>query len=487
MLRKLKSEHLRGISMGAIAVILIVIAITKASIAPFTHDESYTYLNFTHNSFIDIISLKDSFTNNHLLNTLFMKYSELAFGNSEIALRGPNILAFIIYIFFINKFSQKSSLLPSISLLLISTCSIPLFDIFTLARGYGLSIAFMMGSFYFMIRYLKNSNKNYIYAYHVFALLGVLSNFTILIYYASSLLIIILFPVFSSLSSNYKHNLIKEIKANIRPVILSFIMLYEPIRRVKGQQFDFGGKNSFFNSSLQSFFEPYTHGILISNEAKIALSWVTISLLILSSYQVLVHLKKYGYTRLKNELTISTSLVFIMILAMVIQHILLKTDYPIGRFALFLFPLFVLNIFFLLLSTYKSKAYVFGATLFITLAIIGLVNFGRQFSFNSHQEWKYDMNTPLMLEMLYTDWKTSNQPTQKVNLGIDWFFEPSINYYRIRNNLEWLNPVTRNDFSNEYDYLYFENQTKQNLNGLTLKAIHQFEETNTQLAKVVSP
>ena len=473
--------------MGAIAVILIAIAITKASIAPFTHDESYTYLNFTHNSFIDIISLKDGFTNNHLLNTLFIKYFEMIFGNSELALRAPNILALGMFLFFMYKFSLKSTTPISLSLLILCACSIPVFDIFTLARGYGLSIAFMTGSFFYLIQYLQNPKKSLIYAYHIFALLGALSNFTILLYYASSLLIILLFPVFSSIPTNFKHTLIKEIKANIRPVILSFIMLYEPIRRVKGQQFDFGGKNSFFNSSLQSFFEPYTHGILISNEAKIALSWVIISLLMLSCYRVLVHLKEHEYTSLKNELTISTSLVLIMILAMVIQHALLKTDYPIGRFALFLVPLFVLNIFFLLLSTFRSKAYVFGATLFIGMAVIGLVNFGRQFSFNSHQEWKYDMNTPLMLEMLYSEWSSENQPTQKVNLGIDWFFEPSINYYRIRNDLQWLNPVTRNDFSDEYDYLYFENKTKQNLNGLTLKAIHQFKETNTQLAKVVSP
>ncbi|MBK8369526.1 MAG: hypothetical protein IPL10_19670 [Bacteroidetes bacterium] len=74
--------------------------IYKAATTSFTHDESYTYTHYVHQGFMDIISYKTPYTNNHILNTVLMKYCEVFFGSSELSLRLPNILAFILYSIF---------------------------------------------------------------------------------------------------------------------------------------------------------------------------------------------------------------------------------------------------------------------------------------------------------------------------------------------------------------------------------------------------
>ena len=89
-----RASLILNLCLGAL---LFSYVFTKANMASFTHDESFTYLNYPHQSFIDIISFNDWYTNNHILNSLFIKYSEQLFGNSELALRLPNLLLLLVY------------------------------------------------------------------------------------------------------------------------------------------------------------------------------------------------------------------------------------------------------------------------------------------------------------------------------------------------------------------------------------------------------
>ena len=95
----LKSFSIRDFSpyfFLLISVLLVAFVSIKASIASFTHDESYSYLRFVGQSFFEIISYDTPYTNNHILNTLLMKCFDLLFGTSELALRAPNIFFLIV-------------------------------------------------------------------------------------------------------------------------------------------------------------------------------------------------------------------------------------------------------------------------------------------------------------------------------------------------------------------------------------------------------
>lgn len=91
--------------------------------------------------------------NNHYLNTWLMSVSYYLFGDKEIYLRLPNILAFTIYSYFTYKILKQTN---NISLLLLGVCLLLfnpyLYDFFCTARGYGLSLGFGIASLYFLLK-----------------------------------------------------------------------------------------------------------------------------------------------------------------------------------------------------------------------------------------------------------------------------------------------------------------------------------------------
>src|ERR1051326_42770 len=133
-------------SIFTAGVILFFYIAIKASISSFTHDESFTYLHYPHDTFMNIISYKNFYTNNHILNSLLMKYSELLFGSSEFALRLPNLLLFIVYMIYSYLLFRKTNQFLSVAIFILLCANSSLIDLFGLARGYGLSFGFMLMS-----------------------------------------------------------------------------------------------------------------------------------------------------------------------------------------------------------------------------------------------------------------------------------------------------------------------------------------------------
>src|SRR6186713_111544 len=98
--RQSRSGKLRSAFMLTLSVLVMTVTVFKSATTSFTHDESITYGGYVHRSFMDIVSYVPPYTNNHILNTLFMKVSEACFGPAEWALRLHSILALAVYLFF---------------------------------------------------------------------------------------------------------------------------------------------------------------------------------------------------------------------------------------------------------------------------------------------------------------------------------------------------------------------------------------------------
>jgi hypothetical protein len=95
-------------------------------------------------------------------------------------------------------------------------------------------------------------------------------------------------------------------------------------------------------------------------------------------------------------------------------------------------------------------------------------------------EWQYDADTTKMVEILENDISKNNTETP-IKLGINWVFEPSINFYRITNNHNWLQPATRDGFNGDYDYYYI---FKDNLPEIkNIEIIEEFKTSKTLLLK----
>ena len=125
--------------------------VAKAIIVQVTTDEAYTLSILTKVGVWDLVSYKDSYTNNHILHTLLVKLSFAIFGMDQVAGRLPNILSFLLYFGFVWRYSQRffSDDLVRFMFIAVMLGNPYMLEFFALARGYGLSIGLMMASIYF--------------------------------------------------------------------------------------------------------------------------------------------------------------------------------------------------------------------------------------------------------------------------------------------------------------------------------------------------
>ena len=89
-----KANLAAAIAIGSTLMGLLLIRAQSLSL---THDESLTYLRGVRPGLARLLAFSYVDANNHLLNTLLTWLSSLAFGNAELALRLPNVAAFVLF------------------------------------------------------------------------------------------------------------------------------------------------------------------------------------------------------------------------------------------------------------------------------------------------------------------------------------------------------------------------------------------------------
>lgn len=192
----------------AVSLGLILFEVLRAARATFYFDEANTFLNYLSSNVLAIFNFNSA--NNHFLNTVLAKLFSAAAGTSELILRLPNLLGFVIYLLFsfliVDRFI-KNKLMAVCGFLLLSLNPYVL-EFFSLCRGYGLSLACFMAALFFFFSFLDKTIKNepdgdrrlqYSLAAAAF---GVLANFNLLNVYLS--LVVVALGFFVVLNSKAK-------------------------------------------------------------------------------------------------------------------------------------------------------------------------------------------------------------------------------------------------------------------------------------------
>jgi hypothetical protein len=189
-LKKLGARSYKICILG-ISLFFITFEVFRTARAAFTADEAATYLVYIASNFLAIFNFGSA--NNHFLNTLLAKFSWALAGNSEFVLRIPNLLGYGIYLLFsfliLDRFIKKKTIIVCGYLLL--TLNPYVLDFFSLCRGYGLSLGFMMAALFFFLTFLDRSIRRQpdhsrpLELSLAAACLAVLSNFNLLNVYLS--------------------------------------------------------------------------------------------------------------------------------------------------------------------------------------------------------------------------------------------------------------------------------------------------------------
>lgn len=487
----------RDVSKGWSYDQLLLIGIVLISIAFLSYTAYRSYiLSFVHDEGISftIISKYGNYiywassANNHVLNTILMKVFSLAFGNSELSLRFPNLIGhlfFAIFSFLILKKVQNNYLVLCGFILLNSNPFV--LDFFSLARGYGLALSFMMGSIYFLIR------EKFFYTF-LFGALAVLSNYTLLNYYLSSLFIIVLLQFYNAVGVRFNvgfYEIKGLIKKNGLSIFFNIIFLAAIIPTLfdlrRRGEFYVGGKEGFWNSTVRSLIDSSFYFKDYNNIVK-DLICLIVAITAVSSIIIIL----YQFFRIK-EFKPSSIILLVMIFSIIspiAQHVLLNTLYPIERTGLYYIPLFILLLIFTCSEAIQIMRESVKIIIFLFLFFfcgVAIFHFVGTANFKYTYTWAYDANTKaMMLEDLHKAYH-ENYKGERISIKINSLFGPAINYYRITRDMQWLEPITKRNqlLTREFDFYYcFINEELSIAQNRSISILKYYPDTDTILSKL---
>lgn len=443
-----------------IALLLLTYSTYRSFNLSFTHDESNSYLHGVHHSFMEIVSnnMPLATANNHMINTLSMKFFEFLFGSSVFALRLQSLIAHTLYLLFTFLILKdlKSNMVFICGFILLNLNPY-LFDFFSLARGYALAISFMLMSLYFLLDFIKTDQLKKLWLTLIFGSLSVLANFALLNYFAALLLLIQLnfLRKFPSVNLNWKTFFLQKNKPVFIIILVLGVICFEPIRKlIKFNCLYFGGDEGFWKDTVGSLIRKFTYNQYFP--INIGFYIQTIIILFLFFY-IGIFIYKFLKRNFKPERDTGFVLLLLlcsMVIVSVTQYFLLGTMFVMERFALFYFPIFMLSFIYFFDALFESKKLLrIGSLVFLILcSSLYSYHFYRTINVSYCDDWRYDADTERMLNDL--EKQIDRDQINKINLGASWYFSPSINFYRETKKLSWLNEVNREGPIGNYDYYF---------------------------------
>ncbi|WP_294672815.1 glycosyltransferase family 39 protein [uncultured Fluviicola sp.] len=398
-----------------------------------THDEALTY------KIIQGDEVLKGTANHHWLNTHLSALSSHLFGAKEFALRLPNILSFGIFWFFLFRIAKtflKSSATQLALLLLL--CGNPfILDFFSLCRGYGLSIAFVTASLFYVFRMAalrKDSKPIHYFCGFIFAVLALSANLNTLNYF----LIALALMVFSLLVFKPKNRIV--LLAVL--LFLSGIILYFSLN----QLFFLRDKNELYFGT-DNIHTTIDNLICSGFYSRFGFKHVDILRYLLYG---LILLAGFRMVRKRLFFTPGTFAFIILIgifTALIAEHLLFESLYPINRSSLYLYPVMLLAF---LMNIEPLKFKVIRVLIIVCSVSFILVNIPF-YNFKTTMTWSEDQDLKAAMLSIRDD----IQDTSIHIAECTWLYEPVINYYRLEYEVP-IQQVFREDIKFEGEYILFQ-------------------------------
>jgi hypothetical protein len=313
----------------------------KAIVAPMSHDEVATFFYYVQNHrFLPFVTQADA--NNHILNSAFTTLFYSLWGASPIVLRLESLLSFAVYFFFTVKISAhlKNKLVRWAFIIVFASAS-GMIEFFALSRGYGMSMAFLLGSLYYLMQTLQ---QNRALTYAASLLMGVLAlsaNLTLLV----SFLIVFAWLLMRQLIQ-FRGGLKRNVAILISTIFLFIIPLWVLMKYI----FHLQSAGALYYGSLSGFWQLTVNSLsfMFTGCNGPVVPFIILFLFINAAAIFLAILYKEKLLPLLTE----PAMVFFVLLcaniaALLLMGRLLKVNYPEDRTGLYLFPFFIGSLCFL--------------------------------------------------------------------------------------------------------------------------------------------
>jgi hypothetical protein len=458
------------------AILLFSYVIIRAIKLSLVWDEAYTFFEYVRNPnwlprYYNYMSAND-----HLLNTWLVKCSVFLFGESEFALRLPNVLASGFYFFAIGNileklFTKRLHILLAFAILTLNPFTL---DFFSAARGYGISLAMLLCGIMQVTNYVfgKNEIRHAIYA-QLFLIAATLANLTMIhVLLAVSILLLLNRFLFHRVGRLPVHIIL----LTIFPVltIAGLIPYYKHLKEANALFYGEEAKSladTFLSLSKASFYNAFYSSVCVP------VMTILISAIPLVS---VIHLMRNADSAMKTNqgrwIIFITMTLFFTIAGPMLLHLIFRTNFLSGRTALFYLPLIILNfIGIILISPTRLKN-----NILVLTACVAFLHFTYAGNLHSFYEWKEQADVKEAMQKLR---KQEISPDQKVYAQIistDLPYEEQINYYRMRFGMNQFSHAARKENIPQCSFYYLPISNKDSLSKSD-SLISYFEYSGTAL------
>lgn len=396
-----------------LSVIVFTYVLLRAILLDITYDEAWSIGTYVNGSFTNILNYVPCDSNNHLINSLVIKVLYFILPATTFVARIPSLLAFIFYLRFaaLLTTATKHKTGPYLFALLILNPF--LLEFFSLARGYSISMAAVLGSLYYFDIYFKQQQKTVLMKSVGLAALAGLSIFSFLNFFAGMLLICFLHLL---LIKKKEYVLTMALLGTVSLSVVALLWL--PFQRLT--QFGnlyYGGTTSLWQDSFLSLGRYSQYQMFQDASAVIFLVLVLLVLTVIFIHALFE----------KRHLSFKTLWIFILLLSCLlvnyIQVKLLDGFYLIDRTTLFLYPLLLLSSWPLVqeLPALKKTKYMYAG-----LSLLFLLNTLNHANLKKTLTWFFDSHTREILTVLD---KQGEQENRKIPVGCSWPFEKTLTWY----------------------------------------------------------
>lgn len=387
-----------------------------------TFDEAWTLGDFVPQGWWQLITYASPDANHHLLNTLLIKVVHLLHGKLLFWERLPNVLAGATYIYFAYLISFKLLREYYAYVLFILLLVNPfVLDFFSLARGYGLALAFESGAVYFLLRFVaRKEQRDGVFAVLMGAF-AVLSNFSFLTFFIA--LILGLYAVYFTVVRDGKP--LAFLVKTVGCCLALLIVVYRPIIKLaEGGMLYYGGTSGFYKDTVltlltHSMYEPNK---TVNTNAFMFPFFVGFAAILLMA--TLDFLR--GKASQPRMAVLALMLLLLPISGILIQARMLGGLFPHDRAVLYLLPLVFIALVFIANSIQTRTLQYAGKGILAMVVLMCILNFAATANSYKTVTWFFDAHTKTVLDKLEA---LAERNGEIVQLSSSWPFKQSVGYY----------------------------------------------------------
>jgi len=320
------------LSLSSLAWIYIIL---RAWIVQFSIDEAATFFMYVHNGrFLPPGATIDA--NNHLFNSFLTWISYHIFGSHPFALRLPNVLAALIYFFFIYRLSLLLKTGTSRYLFIILSFGTHfIIEFFGYSRGYGLSLAFLTGAVYYLLKTSHSPKVCYIVKALILNIMAVASNLNLVFIGIFIPLLLFSFLLYHKYPRQ-RRNIIQGILLIILLSVPAFFFLIRQSLLIKSASgYYYGSDEGFFPVTVESL------SLMITGLGDSLFAYY--SILLISFLVIFIFIQWIRSKEQVSKYLLSLTflaLLFVNWIGSSAIHVLLKVNFQEDRAAMHLLPLF---------------------------------------------------------------------------------------------------------------------------------------------------